>query len=238
MEEQKMGTLNNKKGNGKIIIAVVLVVVALLVCYIGIFNKDNKGDSNKVSTTKSNDKDSVDYENCVKEWHNQIIDAYLSGNTSELDKLTGIEDVTTISNMYTQANIQRGDKCTINILDVKGDTIVFTLIHDNSGTWWKGGLVKENGQYVFWNSTINDMSQYTCSKCSGTGTYSVSSSAPIACGICGGTGQQYIDMLYHDGVMWQGGYVACSGCAGSGQISNGNIEYHTCTWCGGTGVSN
>ena len=238
MEEQKMGIQNNKKeSNSKIIIAIVLVAVALLVCCVGIFKKDYKGDSPKVSTTISSNKDNVDYKNCVKEWHDQVVDAYLSGNTSELDKLTGTEDVTTVNNIYTQANIQRGDKCTINILDVKGDTIVFTLVHDNSEIWWKGGLVKENGEYVFWNSTINDMSQYTCSKCSGTGSYSVQTSAPIACGICGGTGQQYMDMLYHDGIMWQGGYICCSGCGGSGQLNGGNIEYHTCTQCGGTGYS-
>lgn len=71
-----------------------------------------------------------------------------------------------------------------------------------------------------------------CASCSGTGSVL---SGGNACGICGGTGQQYIPNAYFDAAlgMWQGQYQACSGCGGAGMTG---ASYVPCASCGGCGL--
>ena len=68
--------------------------------------------------------------------------------------------------------------------------------------------------------TTSSATFITCPNCGGMGRFT--------CGICGGSGQQYIPNMFYDPVMgWTGGYQGCGGCGGSG----GTV----CPSCGGSG---
>lgn len=76
--------------------------------------------------------------------------------------------------------------------------------------------------------------QKSCHSCSGSGV--VTSGNRNTCGICGGTGSQYIPNAYYDSAtgMWMGQHMSCSGCGGAGYTGIGtNI---TCENCNGTGI--
>lgn len=77
--------------------------------------------------------------------------------------------------------------------------------------------------------------EFLCKKCNGSGNTSTNIST--ACGICGGTGFQYIPNAYYDAAlnMWMGQNMACSGCGGSGHIGGGSNT--TCTGCNGYGLN-
>lgn len=106
------------------------------------------------------------------------------------------------------------------------------------GDGWENGIVVllavEDGYKLCMNpkvhQDVND--NLICASCSGTGSIL---SGGNTCGICGGTGQQYIPNAYFDAAlgMWQGQYQACSGCGGAGMTGASSV---TCGSCGGCGL--
>lgn len=94
--------------------------------------------------------------------------------------------------------------------------------------------IENNNYKLCVNQDINNdfYEHFECSGCGGNGT--INTGATSTCGICGGTGQQYIPNLYYDAALgWQGGYTGCSGCGGAGHT--GAITT-TCPTCNGRGV--
>lgn len=77
-----------------------------------------------------------------------------------------------------------------------------------------------------------DIRHRRCPSCGGNGQVLISDRT--VCGICGGSGLQYIPNQYYDQIMgWMGGYIACSGCGGSGYVV---FQYWVpCFTCNGTG---
>lgn len=77
--------------------------------------------------------------------------------------------------------------------------------------------------------------EFLCEKCNGSGNMSTNIST--ACGICSGTGFQYIPNAYYDVTlnMWMGQNMACGGCGGSGHIGGGSNTI--CTGCNGYGLN-
>lgn len=113
---------------------------------------------------------------------------------------------------------------TIRYPDLDGEETGYTLFK------------KVDGRYLLCvNTQVQQsvFSHYQCSTCGGSGNGTPGSQ--ITCGICGGTGQQYIPNAYFDpGTnMWMGQYIGCSGCGGSGHT--GNIPATPCPACNGIG---
>ena len=228
------------KMNNKKLLAIIMVLIMIL-SFGGCGKKSEDGlDSykEKKATVEEKSDDEENYKQYVMDWHNKVIDACIFMDTTEVDRLTGNENASNLISIYSEYNLKKEDKYSINILDIDGDIILFTLKHSSTGFFWIGGLVKVNGEYVFWDKNFDSMSQYMCTDCAGKGYYTVQNANQLACAICGGTGQQYNPSLYYDAVMgWQGGYTACSGCAGSGYTGGVAPETHTCTNCDGIGYT-
>lgn len=84
-------------------------------------------------------------------------------------------------------------------------------------------------------ATLQQLQEYlTCTVCHGSG--SIVTGNRNACGICGGTGVQYIPNAYYDAVMnmWMGQTIGCGGCGGAGYIGANTTA--TCSHCAGTGM--
>ena len=77
--------------------------------------------------------------------------------------------------------------------------------------------------------------RFLCALCGGSG--SIRTGNPIACGICSGTGWQYIPNAYYDAGtnMWMGQHIGCGGCGGSGWT--GTYTTITCAGCHGIGYN-
>ena len=94
-------------------------------------------------------------------------------------------------------------------------------------------LKEENGSYkACANEEVLRKAQddIVCNVCAGNGK--VQNGGQV-CGICGGTGQQYIPNAYYDGWMWQGLWQACAGCGGAGRVG---VVYRDCAYCAGDGL--
>lgn len=109
-----------------------------------------------------------------------------------------------------------------------------TVSDPDTGASETGYCLMQRGEdgYRVCGSTdlLNDMvAQFRCKTCNGQGSTTIGDR--IACGICSGTGQQYIPNQYFDAAlnMWMGGYVGCGGCGGSG--FTGNAVTNTCPTC-------
>ena len=91
---------------------------------------------------------------------------------------------------------------------------------------------KGNNYYLVLDAdTISEINQNcVCPSCAGTGGITTGQNT---CGICGGTGTQYIPNAYYDAGtgMWMGNYISCSGCGGSGHI--GSSSFTPCDNCDG-----
>ena len=76
--------------------------------------------------------------------------------------------------------------------------------------------------------------QKRCHSCSGSGVLTTGNRT--VCGICSGTGFQYIPNAYYDSAtnMWMGQNIGCGGCGGAGYTGIGSNV--TCGSCNGSGV--
>ena len=128
-------------------------------------------------------------------------------------------------------SIESVHKC----LEYEGKDIVFlkVTVDGEKKEWIYTFDVCEDGYRYYHDEELFDeiVPLITCPACGGTGQ--IMSGHGTVCGICGGSGQQYIPNLYYDGVMWQGGYIGCGGCGGSGYTGT---TWSTCLRCSGSGI--
>ena len=198
--------------------------------------KSSEGEEDSV-TKDSNQNNEMDVSSAYKEWKNRIEAAQTPEEAAcWFCDGTGYENIETEFRAYHDHNIVIDSVtwcCEIEgkqILLVRGkadgEAIKMAYAFDNTD---------ENGFRYYVDDTLVERmeNEIVCHHCSGSGQVSSNGSA-MSCGICGGSGQQYIPNLYFDQIMgWQGGYVCCSGCGGSGVT---NVSWSTCPFCEGSGL--
>ena len=166
----------------------------------------------------------------IRNWMDSMQDACEREDTEAL--CACFDSVYSVDDAYQNAwELQKLDSdYTIEAREVEDGIIAFlqgALKDSGEETGVYLSFCRKEGKLIFDYSII---SNHICRNCRGAGQI-YHGGQP--CGICGGTGQVWVDNMYYDGILWQGDWQTCGGCGGVGYT--GAISA-TCGVCGGTGI--